>query len=73
MHDQEIDFSLQSAGRNRYVQIGPTHIAIPFRNLVLKNAVVAKSIPGEPANVAVVLMSVSLPMGEDKVGIDPLP
>src|ERR1700678_1845040 len=62
MRNQEIDFSLQRAGRSRDIQIGLTHIAIPLWNLVLKDAVIPESIPSESKDVPVVLMCVPLAM-----------
>jgi hypothetical protein len=71
MRNQEIDFSLQSADRNRDIQVGLTYITVPFWDFVFKNAMIPESIPGEPADVSVVLMRVPFAMSEDKVGIDP--
>ena len=65
MRDEKIDFSLQNASRNRHVQIGLTHISVPFWNFILKNAVIPEGIPSESADMPVVLMRVPPPMGKD--------
>src|SRR5262249_34471112 len=70
MQHQEIDFSLQGARRDRDIEIGLTHVSIPFGNLVLENAVIAEGIPSQTAHLAVVLMCVVSAVCEDQVRID---
>ena len=67
---QQIDLAPERSCRNWHVDIGLTHIAVPFRNLVFENEMISKRIPGQASDLAMVLMRVVSPMREDHIGID---
>src|SRR6267142_1397383 len=50
-----------------HISIRRCEIAIPFRNLILQYQVIAKRVPGQLADEAVVLMSVVAPVSEHQV------
>ena len=69
MGHQQIDLALKRRRRNLNIEVGLAKIAIPFRDLVLKNAVIAKCVPGQPIDLAVVLMRIVAAVGENNRGL----
>jgi hypothetical protein len=67
MGHHEINFSLQRFRRDLHVQIGLAKIAIPFRDLVFEDAMIAERVPGEPIDLAMVLMGVVATVRENNV------
>src|SRR5258708_38972626 len=50
------------------VDVRLTSIAVPFRSLVFKDRVVAKSIPSELGYVAMILVRIVTPVTQDHIG-----
>jgi hypothetical protein len=53
-----------------HIEIGSSHIAIPFWYLVLENKVISKRIPNEATDLTMVLVRIVLSMSKDYVGIN---
>src|SRR5262249_29712164 len=70
MSHQQLDLAFHDSLVQRHVDVRPAQVAIPFRDLVFQDGVVAESIPGQPVRLPMVLMSVVAVMGEDQVGFD---
>src|SRR5205085_10918559 len=68
---QQLDLARERRGGNRHVDIRLPDIAIPLRDLIFQNLMIAEGIPRQPADRLVILMRIVAPMGEDQVGIDP--
>ena len=66
MRNKELDFSFEHVGRDRHIHVGLANISVPFRNFILENAVIAKGVPSEPADMTVVLVRVLPPVSEDE-------
>ena len=56
-------------GIHRHVNVRLTEIAIPLRDLVFENGVIAERVPGQVADLAVILVRIVAPMREDQIGI----
>src|SRR5690606_7648431 len=67
---EQFDLALERCGGQRHVVTGPAWIAVPFGNLVLKDEMVAKRIPGQLGNLAMVLMGIIQPVRKDHVRTD---
>ena len=67
---QELDFALERSRRERHVSVRSTEIAVPLWDLVLKDQVIAKSIPSELADLAMILMRVVATVRKDHVWFD---
>ena len=48
--------------------VGNTQIPVVLRNLILKDEVVSKGIPGQFAEEPMILVSIVASMGEDQIG-----
>ncbi len=64
---QELDLALQRCLADRLVDRGPAEVAVPFRDLVFQDQMIAEGVPGQPAHLAVILMPVVTRVGQDQV------
>lgn len=69
MGKKEVDFACQYSSLQGNVEIGLPKIAIPFGNLVFKDHVIAKRIPGELRNLPMILMRIVRSMGQYEIGL----
>src|SRR5271165_3543243 len=71
---EAVDDDLDLAGAGRFFQrneeVGGTQVTVVLRDLVLQDQVVAKRIPGEVGDQAVVLVPVVAVVSEDEVGAE---
>src|ERR1700730_13365383 len=62
MRHQEVDLALKGRRGNGHVEVRLPDIAVPFGDFIFKNAMIAKRIPGQAADLAVVLMRIVAPV-----------
>ena len=63
------DLARQCRCGHGHVDIGLADVAVPLRNLVFEDVMIAERIPGQPADLPMILMRVVLAVGEDEIGI----
>ena len=68
MAHQQLDLARHGCLADRHVDVGPAEVAVPLRDLVLQDQVVAERVPGQPAHLAVVLVRVVAVVGQDHSG-----
>src|SRR5215471_4357817 len=64
---KKIDLALHDVFPDLDIKVRLTEIAIPLRNFVFKDQVIAKRIPSVTTNFAMILVGVVAPVGQDKV------
>ena len=64
--EQQLDLALEHRGAERHVEVRLAEVAVPLGDLVLEDQVVAERVPGQLADLAVVLVRVVAAVGEDR-------
>src|SRR5690606_20198850 len=73
MPHEKGDLVLQDPRLQRKVEVRLAEVAIPLRDLVLQDEVIAEHVPYDPVELAVILVSVFRPVNENDVGREPGP
>ena len=67
---QKLDLALKRCLAERLIDIGASKVPIPLGNLILKDHMVAKRVPGQPRDLAMILVGVIATVREYDVRID---
>src|SRR5262245_26239206 len=67
---KQLDVARQRCLCDPDVDIGPLQIAVPLRDLIFQDEVVAECVPCKSPDLAMVLVRITAPMAEDDLGYD---
>ena len=70
MSEHEVELVLDDVFLERDIEVGAPEVAVPLRDLVLEDEVIAERVPGELAGEAVVLVAVVARVREHEIGVD---
>src|SRR5690349_17338374 len=68
--DDRVDLALDQRFVQRHEDVRRAQVAIVLRDLVLEDPMIAKRVPGELGDRAMVLVQILPPVGEDQIGCD---
>ena len=72
MQHQQLDLALKRGRGNRHVKVGLPDVSVPFGDLVFKNTMVPERVPGQAADLTMILMRVVASMRQNEIRLNPL-
>src|SRR5262249_9650661 len=66
---QQSNLAIERCLADRLIYVRTPQVAVPLRNFVFQDHVIAKRVPGQLGDLAMVLVCVVAPVGEDYIGV----